>query len=79
MDAIGLTGIAYRSHDNACVLVTNGFKLGYGLIDEDAKANVPRDLPSYPFQVHVMPSPESIAAWHKFEADEEARQNKKAA
>lgn len=47
--------------------------------DDDAKANVPREMPSYPFQVHTMPSDADIAAWHKFEAEEEARLAKKAA
>lgn len=41
--------------------------------DEDAKANVPRDLPSYPYQVNRMPSQDAIDAWHAFEAKEEAK------
>lgn len=47
--------------------------------DAEAKANVPVDMPSYPHQVHSMPSDESVAAWHAFEAAEEARASKKAA
>lgn len=46
--------------------------------DDDAKANVPRDMPSYPFQVHRMPSDDVIAAWRKYEAAEEARMKKAA-
>lgn len=41
--------------------------------DEDAKANLPRDMPSYPYQVHRMPSEEEQARWYAFEAAEDAR------
>jgi hypothetical protein len=47
--------------------------------DEDAKANLPRDMPSYSFQVHRMPDDATIAAWHAHEAHLEAAANKKAA
>lgn len=41
--------------------------------DEDAKANVPRDMPSYPFQVHSQPSEDEKARWYAYEAAEEAK------
>lgn len=41
--------------------------------DEEEKANVARDMPSYPFQVHRMPSDKAVADWHAYEAAEEAR------
>jgi len=47
--------------------------------DEEAKANVPRELPSYPHQVHTMPSEADIEAYRVWYAAEEARLNKKAA
>lgn len=47
--------------------------------DDEVKANVPREMPSYPFQVHKMPSDEAIEAYRKWYAAEEARLNKKAA
>lgn len=41
--------------------------------DEDVKANTPRETPSYPYQVHKMPSDEVQAAWYAYEAAEEAK------
>jgi hypothetical protein len=41
--------------------------------DEDEKAVQPRDMPSYPFQVISMPSEAEQAAWHAYEAAEEAK------
>lgn len=41
--------------------------------DEDAKANMPREMPSYPYQTHSQPSTKEIEDWHAFEAREEAR------
>lgn len=41
--------------------------------DDEAKANLPREMPSYPYQTGAMPTQAQIAAWHKFEAQEEAR------
>lgn len=35
--------------------------------DEDAKANTPRDMPSYPYQVHKMPSEEEQERWYAYE------------
>ena len=45
--------------------------------DEEARANLPRDLPSYPYQVHKMPSDEAIAKWRAFELAEEAKQRER--
>lgn len=49
--------------------------------DEEAKANMPRDLPSYPYQVHKMPSDGEIQAYHDwYDANEKRlRQPNKAA
>lgn len=41
--------------------------------DEEAKANLPRELPSYPYQVWSMPSQAQIDAWYAFLAKEEAK------
>jgi hypothetical protein len=41
--------------------------------DEDAKANMPRDMPSYSYQIHREPSEAEQAAWHAHVAAEEAQ------
>lgn len=47
--------------------------------DEDAGANVPREMPSYPYQVHTMPSEAAIEAYRKWYAANESRLAKEAA
>lgn len=47
--------------------------------DEEAGAVVPREVPSYPFQVHKMPQDADIEAYRAWYAAEEARLNAKAA
>jgi hypothetical protein len=48
--------------------------------DEEAKANLPREMPSYPYQVISMPSEAEQKAWYAYEAKQEAkaRRNEKA-
>lgn len=41
--------------------------------DDEAKANMPIELPSYPHQVHRAPSDEEKARWYAYEAAQEAK------
>jgi hypothetical protein len=41
--------------------------------DEDAKANLPRDMPSYNFQVHSGPTDAEKKAWYAYEAAEDLK------
>jgi|GEM_PF-5316598 len=43
--------------------------------DEEEKANMPREMPSYSFQIHREPSAEEQAKWHAYVAAEEAAVN----
>lgn len=45
--------------------------------DEEVKANTPRDTPSYPFQVHTMPSQAEQDAWYAHEAKADAAQRQR--
>lgn len=40
--------------------------------DEDAKANLPRDMPSYSFQVTRYADPTLVKRWHAYVAEQEA-------
>jgi hypothetical protein len=43
--------------------------------DEEAKANMPLDTPSYSYQIHRQPSEDEQAKWHAHVAAEEAAAN----